>query len=139
MWPSPTCWIFYIGQLASEIFKFESVDGRRWTDGGPLVYYKFTLWAFGSGKLKMFKLKTNQALFENTCTAYYTLKTVKSHFPSINTELQSYGTWLISAIMMSHRDTAFDWFISTQFLCKTVIIVLVQHLYNFQIISGAVS
>ena len=27
--------------------------GRRWTttDGGPLVYYKLTLWAFGSGEL----------------------------------------------------------------------------------------
>ena len=42
--------------LASEIFKFESVDnddgdGRR-TDDGPLVYYKLTLWAFGSGELK---------------------------------------------------------------------------------------
>ena len=44
-----------IGQLASEIFKFESVDddgGRRRTDDGPLVYYKLTLWAFGSGELK---------------------------------------------------------------------------------------
>ena len=29
-------------------------DGRRQTttDGGPLVYYKLTLWAFGSGELK---------------------------------------------------------------------------------------
>ena len=29
-------------------------DGRRQTttDGGPLVYYKHTLWAFGSGELK---------------------------------------------------------------------------------------
>ena len=26
--------------------------GRRWTDNGPLVYYKLTLWAFGSGELK---------------------------------------------------------------------------------------
>ena len=35
------------------MFKFESVDddGRRRTDDGPLVYYKFTLWAFGSGEL----------------------------------------------------------------------------------------
>ena len=33
-----------IGQHASEIFKFESVDdGRRWMDEGPLVYYKLTL------------------------------------------------------------------------------------------------
>ena len=32
------------GQLASEIFKFESVDdGRRRTDDGTLVYYKLTL------------------------------------------------------------------------------------------------
>ena len=45
--------------MASEIFKFESVDGdgRRQTttmtttDDGPLVYYKLTLWAFGSGEL----------------------------------------------------------------------------------------
>ena len=45
-----------IGQMASEIFKFESVDedddGRRRKDDGPLVYYKLTLWAFGSGELK---------------------------------------------------------------------------------------
>ena len=46
-----------IGQLASEIFKFESVDdgrmdARRWTDDGPVVYYKLTLWAFGSSELK---------------------------------------------------------------------------------------
>ena len=26
--------------------------GRRQTDDGPLVYYKLTLWAFGSGELK---------------------------------------------------------------------------------------
>ena len=30
-------------------------DGRR-TDDGPLVYYKLTLWAFGSGELKMCQL-----------------------------------------------------------------------------------
>ena len=40
-----------IGQLASEIFKFESTDdGQRRTDDGPLVYYKLTLWTFGSGE-----------------------------------------------------------------------------------------
>ena len=41
--------------MALEIFKFESVDddGRRRTDDGPLVYYKLTLWAFGSGELKI--------------------------------------------------------------------------------------
>ena len=35
--------------MASEIFKFESVDddGRR-----TIGYYKLTLWAFGSGELK---------------------------------------------------------------------------------------
>ena len=42
--------------MASEIFKFESVDddddGRRPMDDGPLVYYKLPLWAFGSGELK---------------------------------------------------------------------------------------
>ena len=39
--------------MASEIFKFESVDDGRWqTDDWPLVYYKLTLWAFGSGELK---------------------------------------------------------------------------------------
>ena len=38
-----------IGHLASEIFKFESVD-----DDGPLVYYKLTLWAFGSSELKFY-------------------------------------------------------------------------------------
>ena len=31
-----------IGQLASEIFKFESVDDNGRTDGGPLLYYKLT-------------------------------------------------------------------------------------------------
>ena len=31
-------------------------DGRRRTDDGPLVYYKLTLWAFGSGELKMWNL-----------------------------------------------------------------------------------
>ena len=28
---------------------------RRRTDDGPLVYYKLTLWAFGSGELKMYR------------------------------------------------------------------------------------
>ena len=28
-------------------------DGRRRTDDGPLVYYKLTLWVFGSGELKI--------------------------------------------------------------------------------------
>ena len=38
----------------------EDDDGR--TDDGPLVYYKLTLWAFGSGELKMqnrIKIKSN--------------------------------------------------------------------------------
>ena len=55
---SPTQWCYTynlikFGPLASEIFKFESVDDgrRRRTDDGPLVYYKLTLWAFGSGEL----------------------------------------------------------------------------------------
>ena len=63
--PSQWCYTYNlikIGQLTSEIFKFESVDddGRRRTtdddgrtDDGPLVYYKLTLWAFGSGELKI--------------------------------------------------------------------------------------
>ena len=37
--------------MASEIFKFESVEDDD-DDDGPLVYYKLTLWAFGSGELK---------------------------------------------------------------------------------------
>ena len=50
-----------ICHLASEIFKFENVDndGRRLTNNGPLVYYKLTLWAFGSGepiKIKQYTL-----------------------------------------------------------------------------------
>ena len=28
-------------------------DGQRRTDDGPLLYYKLTLWAFGSGELKI--------------------------------------------------------------------------------------
>ena len=43
--------------MASEIFKFESVDDDDDDDDndddGPLVYYKLTWWAFGSGELKM--------------------------------------------------------------------------------------
>ena len=58
LFPHPWCYsynLIKIGQLASEIFKFESVDdGRRrtTTDDGPLVYYKLTLWAFGKDELK---------------------------------------------------------------------------------------
>ena len=37
--------------MASEIFKFESVDDDD-DDDGPLVYYKLTLWVFGSSELK---------------------------------------------------------------------------------------
>ena len=43
-----------IGQLASELFKFESLD-----DDGPLVYYKLTLWAFGSGELKIARVNNS--------------------------------------------------------------------------------
>ena len=43
-----------IGQLASEIFKFESMDDGR--DSGPLAYYKLTLWAFGSCELIKYDL-----------------------------------------------------------------------------------
>ena len=54
---------FKIGQLASEIFKFESVD-----DDGPLVFYKLTLSAFGSSELKKGgKMKLPEAaIFHNT-------------------------------------------------------------------------
>ena len=37
-------------KIWSRLLKFESVDDD---DDGPLVYYKLTLWAFGSGELKM--------------------------------------------------------------------------------------
>ena len=33
-------------------------DGRRRTDDGPLLYYKLTLWAFGSGELKTQETQT---------------------------------------------------------------------------------
>ena len=53
LFPTPVMLDIKCGQLASEIFKFECVDdGRRRTDDGPLVYYKLTVWAFGSGELK---------------------------------------------------------------------------------------
>ena len=32
---------------------WQRTDGRRWMDDGPLVYYKLTLWAFGSSELIM--------------------------------------------------------------------------------------
>ena len=45
--------------------------GRRrttTTDGGPLVYYKLTLWAFGSGELKMqFEKWTVIIFFQRIC------------------------------------------------------------------------
>ena len=34
-----------------QVWKCGHDDGRQRTDDGPLVYYKLTLWAFGSGKL----------------------------------------------------------------------------------------
>ena len=42
----------------SEIFKSESVEGgqRRQTEDGPLVYYKLTMSAFGSGELKKIRI-----------------------------------------------------------------------------------
>ena len=49
-----------ISQLALEIFKFnfKSVED----DGGPLVYYKLTLWAFGSDELVTnYKQLSNQS------------------------------------------------------------------------------
>ena len=37
--------------------------GRR-TDDGPLVCYKLTLWAFGSGELKMHKIRLQRDFFK---------------------------------------------------------------------------
>ena len=42
---------------------------RRWTVDGPLVYYKLTLWAFGSGELKMYKIRLQRDFFE-TCNKW---------------------------------------------------------------------
>ena len=42
---------FLDAQVASEIFKFESVD--KDDNDGPLVYYMLTLRAFGSSELKV--------------------------------------------------------------------------------------
>ena len=44
-------------------------DGRRRTDDGPLVYYKLTLWAFGSGELKKLRYLLSNTLFD-VCVAY---------------------------------------------------------------------
>ena len=53
-----------IGPLVLEIFMFESVDTltHTQTDGqkpAELVYYKHTLWASGSGELKMTNMENN--------------------------------------------------------------------------------
>ena len=51
-------------------------DGRRTTtDGGPLVYYKLTLWAFGSGELKT----KGQFMGCTSCTIV-SVKGNRSHF-----------------------------------------------------------
>ena len=52
-------------------------DGRRRTDDGPLLYYKLTLWAFGSGELKMCYFlnifRTNGwILIKKNCALIYT-------------------------------------------------------------------
>ena len=48
-------------------------DDRRRTDDGPLVYYKLTLWAFGSGELKI-----------NTQTITYTKSSLNDEFTKIS-------------------------------------------------------
>ena len=79
--------------MASEIFKFESVDdedddGWRRTDDGPLVYYKLTLWAFGSGELKRWKYQAPFLVFQNTETMDYIGKLLK------RTETRKKLTWV---------------------------------------------
>ena len=56
--PLPHWWYLWnlikIGSLALEIYLFKCVDDRRrTTNARALLYYKLTLWAFGSGELKM--------------------------------------------------------------------------------------
>ena len=43
----------------SEMNKFDSVDDDGRTDNEPLVYYKLTLWSFGSGELKSQNIASN--------------------------------------------------------------------------------
>ena len=42
---------FNIGKLASEIYKFESVENDKANNNKLLLYYRLTLSAFGSGEL----------------------------------------------------------------------------------------
>ena len=53
-----------------KVWTTEDDDGRRQTDDGPLVYYKLTLWAFGSGELKPTQ---NQITAENWLTYFRNL------------------------------------------------------------------
>ena len=46
---------------------------RTTTDGGPLVYYKLTLWAFGSGELIIAYANTFQKADVNICNIFAAL------------------------------------------------------------------
>ena len=53
-------------RLANWLQRYSSL--KVWTttdDDGPLVYYKLTLWAFGSGELKMPKSPFQRNFFQN--------------------------------------------------------------------------
>ena len=68
--PSQWCYtqnLIEIGQLALAIFLFEIV---MWTDDGrttDLVYYKLTLWAFGSGALKLNLIWGQDLIWKSGC------------------------------------------------------------------------
>ena len=53
------------------------------TDDGSLVYYKLTLWAFGSGELKT-KPTKNLVTYNNTCTSLMTVSIDKLQIYSVN-------------------------------------------------------
>ena len=49
IWSGLTSWLQRYTSL--KVWTTTTDDGRRRTDDGPLLYYKLTLWAFGSGEL----------------------------------------------------------------------------------------
>ena len=51
-------------------------DGQRRTDDGLLVYYKLTLWAFGSGELKIDEIHwtVNQVIYSSSSISWPTFR-----------------------------------------------------------------
>ena len=95
---------------------------RRRTDDGPLLYYKLTLWAFGSGELKTQMTSQNVALWDINIALWVI-------FLFILTRI--FHLWKMTYLTFNWRNLATSWNFLMRFSAKRFTLAALSVYYSY--------